>query len=354
MDHFDHHYVPQFLLRQFAGAPGLIWKHSFLASHSTVRTWNLVSIREQAAVNRHLYTVVEDAKEDDRIERWLEKEFETPAAEAVDRVIQGEPLKPVHYRNLARLFAAQDRRTPRAYMESMRYWERESPLMLQSIGQDLNRLNVTQEDIEKVAALFPPELRPEALPLSFKQTAENETKVNFDLGLTAGRKLWLWDLLHCLRTLGPIRALQSHQWTILRMPDGLHLPITDSPTIKLGLDNNGSRSYGGGWNSDGTVLMMPLSPSHLLFSEVGRKRPSRDTVLPRHKAEEVIAHLVRRAFRDLYSHSPELNVDAIRKRIIDPEVFRREKQAGAIGIKFIAMPNEFSLGVKPRDSLCKL
>ena len=110
------------------------------------------------------------------------------------------------------------------------------------------------------------------------------------------------------------------------MPDGLHLPISDSPTIKLGLDQNGSRNYGGGWSSDGTVLMMPLSPIHLLFAEVGRKRPPRDTVLPQHKAEEVITHLVRRAFRDIYSHTPDLDVDVLRQRIIDPDVFQSEKQ----------------------------
>jgi Protein of unknown function (DUF4238) len=76
--HRDNHYVPQGYLKQWASPQKRLWVYRILVSHPRVPVWKETSVRG-VAYHQHLYTRLAAGRETDDFERWLDREFETPA-----------------------------------------------------------------------------------------------------------------------------------------------------------------------------------------------------------------------------------------------------------------------------------
>jgi hypothetical protein len=106
----DNHYVPQLYLKQWS-LNGKIPTYRLLVPNDNCHMWKDHSIKG-IAFHQHLYTYVAAQGETDEFERWLDREFESPAEEAIDRAIKGLQLSRDHWALLIRFLAAQDVRTP--------------------------------------------------------------------------------------------------------------------------------------------------------------------------------------------------------------------------------------------------
>ena len=69
------------------------------------------------AVLRHLYTRLSGSEASDEVERWLERDFETPGFASIEKVVSESQLTREDWNNLFRFAVAQSVRTP-AQMES--------------------------------------------------------------------------------------------------------------------------------------------------------------------------------------------------------------------------------------------
>jgi hypothetical protein len=85
-----------------------------------VHEWMPRSIKG-VAFHRDLYAVV-SSPELDESERWIATEFEEPARDTLDRVVNGHPLTLSDHKQLGSFFAAQDVRTPASFFESQERW----------------------------------------------------------------------------------------------------------------------------------------------------------------------------------------------------------------------------------------
>src|SRR5699024_11588180 len=47
------------------------------------------------------------------------------------------------------------------------------------------------------------------------------------------------------------------------------LPTSDNPVINLNYYRKDKYDFNGGWGVDNTCIMMPLTPKHLLYTQVG-------------------------------------------------------------------------------------
>ncbi len=122
----DNHFVPQFHLKRWSLDDETVFAYRLLVSNEAVPLWTRRSVRG-LAVRRDLYTSVSDGPEDDKFERWVATESESPASTAIEKVVQGDRLKREDWHALARLYALQDVRTPLSYLEAMARWERDLP-----------------------------------------------------------------------------------------------------------------------------------------------------------------------------------------------------------------------------------
>jgi hypothetical protein len=212
--HADNHFVPSVYLRHFLNDSGKIAIYRTLVSHPRVPHWKDCSA-EAVAYIRHLYTRIAAGGETDEIETWLDREFEQPVAEALDRAVSNQKLSPGHWTHLIRFAAAQMIRTPAFFIRNLEAWRKDVPAILDSVLTDLKRdLKAAKERGEAMPPLKPHSFA-EYLPVRIlSQKNEQEKTVALRLEAAAGRGLWQFAMRHILTC--TLHQLSHQRWSIVR------------------------------------------------------------------------------------------------------------------------------------------
>jgi len=319
------HFVPQAYLRRWAGSDLKLWCYRLLVSHNAVPKWKRHSIRGMA-YQEHLYTTLVGTEESDEFEHWIEEEFETPGQEAIEKAASNGRLTPQDWRAIVRYAAAQDVRTPARYYENVQRWNVQLPQMIQEVLNDsVEKWEAADEDERKVLlASRDPEADAMAFPF---RVAVTPTPAEGGGIITAetvpGRQMWISSMRLLLsRT---IRALLKHRWSFVLAPDGVSWLTSDDPVIRLNYKSASEYDFGGGWGSQGSDIIFPLSPTHLLFTQIGHRHP--DRIRREADVAEKIQRLVaEHAHRWIYAQLPQ---NPRRSRVIDSGRFLEEAQARA-------------------------
>lgn len=321
----NNHYVPKVYLKQWSDDGLHIWAYRLLVSNANVPEWDFRSL-EKTAFQRDLYTEIKNEEEIDEFEKWLEFEFETPVQESIRKVIKDNPLSSRDWELLASFLGAQDMRTPFSYLESTERWERTLPDLIQKTLDDSVR-KLENEEFRKtidVSSNDESSLFNDVLEINVVKSSETKNGQSYiHAEITNGRKLWLQSQRLVLTK--TIKALKEHKWCIIRPASGFHWFTSDHPVIKLNDYGNGSYDLKGGWGRKGGNIFLPLSPRHLLFTQVGDDLPDSLTLtseLTRH-FQKLIAE---RAFRWLFAHEPLRIIPKMRSRQVDLEAYKNEEE----------------------------
>jgi hypothetical protein len=206
----------------------------------------------------------------------------------------------------------------------MRSWSASMPELLQ---------NVTAESVARLEKMDPEELAARAAgappgdDLPFRVTTERragETGGWLRSEALIGRGMWLWSIRRLLS--GPaLAALCSHRWTVLVPPDGEAWFTSDDPALKVNFHAPQKYDFRGGWGSDGTDLLLPLSPQHLLYTQVGKRVPRRGAQVEAAQAAIVRRLIAEHAHRYVFAASPHASVPALRPRVVDAAEATRER-----------------------------
>ncbi len=274
------------------------------------------------AYHPHLYTRVLASRDSDEIERWLGRDFETPAERSIAKAVNDERLYQEDYGLLVRFLAAQIVRTPAFFIKSLPHWQEQVRRQMEDQATNLeHNLRRAREEGElvgipphPVAEYFPMRVRTEPSPDGKGALIKMETVV--------GRGYWIFAMRHLLTS--TIERLSSHHWTILSAEDDLPWFTTDDPVIRLNFRDPSSYDFGGGWEIPKTNILMPLSPRHLLFTQVGEKSFQRGEVLPRHMAMMLRKMMAEHAHRYIFSPHIDPSIPSYRPRIVDGEAVRGE------------------------------
>jgi hypothetical protein len=317
-----NHFVPQGYLKRWAGDDRRLWVYRLIVPHEGVQSWKRRSIRG-VAWHQHLYTQLAAGDESDEIERWLDQEFEAPAQEALDRVLEDKRLTGRHWRALTRFVAAQHVRTPARFLEMMSRWSAElQPLVDQTLRSSVARL----EELHQAGKQLPLPSRRDHDNFPSRVSIRRLPSGGGELGLevVAGRAMWMFALRHLLTQTA--RALEGHKWTILMAPEEMHWATSDDPVIPLNYYEKDRYDFRGGWDSKGTEILLPLSPRHLLYTCIGnRQRPKRqvDPGLAAQFQHIILEH----AHRVVFAATPVPRVEEIRPRVVDRQQYYNEAEA---------------------------
>ncbi len=325
MNHITHdnHYVPQLYLKQWSDGGLQVWAYRILVSNKNVPEWSLRSI-SRVAYQRDLYTEIEDGEEVDEFEKWLGTEFENPVQESIRKVLKDNPLSVLDWERLASFLGAQDVRTPLSYLESTERWEKRLPEILKNTLEESVRkleqkesLDVIKSLPENESRLFDKTLEIEVVPRSKSETGQGYINAE----ITAGRRLWLQSQKFLLTK--TIDALKKHKWCIVRPARGFQWFTSDHPVVKLNYYGDGNYDLKGGWGKKKGNIFMPLSPRHLLFTQIGDDLPDRLTFTSDQTRlfQRLIAE---RALRWIFAHRPLKFINKLRPRRVDSEAFKHE------------------------------
>ena len=317
----DNHYVPKLYLKQWAHE-GQISTYRLLVPSENVPLWKKQSLKG-IAYHQHLYTYLAGQEETDEFERWLDSEFESPAEDAIRRVVREDRMSPEQWRRLVRFAVALDVRTPARLREFLR---RQNETLQTLMNETMQRsVHIMEEAARRNESLPSPSEESDALSL-FKISVEalpsggGQVKAETIIG----RRLWIWQMKHVLtKTLG---RLPAHRWTILHAPAGVSWPTSDNPLIRLNFQNSKNYDFGGGWGIKNGDILLPLSPKHLLYTCIGNKVWPRGTSPDVKTAGLIRKIIIEHADRYLFAKEPG-DIHLIRPRLVCPTTFKNELSA---------------------------
>jgi hypothetical protein len=317
----DNHFVPQVYLKNFADASGEVREYRTLVSHSNVKEWKSVNVAG-TGYERDLYTRIVRAEEADDIEQWLSRDFESPAQEAFQKVLEAKALQDHDWRVLVRFLASQIVRTPAFLVRSLPLWNRMAPIVLDQTMRDVEaQLRKAKASGQKI--VLDPAPHTEYFPMQVKQERiPEEGKVKITTNVVVGRGLWFYTMKHTLTK--TLEVLHQHNWAILEAPAGLEWFTSDDPVVLLNFRSELDYDFNGGWNRAKGNIFLPLSPHHLMFTEIGCIALSRP-VPSRYRARLIRKLIAKHAHRRIYSVAEDQKIPILRPRIVDAVAFNNER-----------------------------
>src|SRR5207247_1670451 len=131
--------------------------------------------------------------------------------------------------------------------------------------------------------------RSEPLPAISADFKSHSMGVEFDYGdeasgvepsvqvhLVIGREYWLDSIENLVNEVS--RFLEAHEWQVLRPHEGWTWYSSDHPVVRLRFNGLDQYDLKGRYGDPGTEIMLPLSPSQLLYTQVGRPRKDLEVV----------------------------------------------------------------------------
>lgn len=315
-----NHFVPENYLKRWADSCGKIFVYQTLVSHERVPLWKTAS-PGGIAYHHHLYTQIVDGAESDNVERWLSSEFESPAAEVLEKATNDRRMTPDDWKTLSLFVALQDLRTPARMFEMLRGGDEaadhiQGPSQNSQSPLEVPRPENNAEDTAgRSQGRYP-------LLIDIEDKPE-EGNVELRYQLVPGRQLWLAQLQQLLTTTA--RVLQKHRWTIVKPPPDMSWITSDNPVVRLNYYGARGHDLKGGWGMKNGNILFPLSPAHLLFTQIGEKpRWGRGTVLSASLAKQLQSYLVENAFRRIFADRPHKSIPRIRHRVVDEQRYAEE------------------------------
>ncbi|MEE0343718.1 MAG: DUF4238 domain-containing protein [Eggerthellaceae bacterium] len=318
-----NHYVPQFYLKNWSNNGNTIFTYETIVPNKNKKLWRSGSIKTSSCWS-DFYTLHIDGLDDDSFEKELDRKYENPAKPVFDKVRLDISLTTEEQAILVEFIIIQMVRTPQWFLKSSKIL-RDS---FESIVQ--NSVNKTISDFEsgKLSATKKEELKKYRPETKFVQPIKiTIDKENSQLVATTytGRVSFLSTIKQVVNGFVG-RMLRSYDWVILKAPEGLSFPTSDNPVVIAGYRSDKELSFDCGIGVNNVDIFLPLDPSHILFTEIGKskawlKRLELNDELMRRLQEGILQNPA----QYIYSNNPIQNIEQIRPRIIDKDLFQTIK-----------------------------
>lgn len=320
--HIKNHYVPECYLKSWEDDNCEIHVYRLLVTHEKVPAWSTKS-RGAIAYQKHLYTQVIAGEESDSFEKWIDKEYETPATEALEKAINDKRLTSEDWSILIKFLAAQDVRTPSKLYEHL---DRGSTSMANALESSLSELKemLGAKPIEKIDQPTDKNIDSSTLPVKVTiEPSENGEGSIVKVETYVGRSSWVFSMNHLLNS--TCKKLHEHKWTIVKPAKGYKWLTSDNPVIKLNFTNYQDYDLKGGWGKEKGNIIFPISPEHAMFVQIGDRSYQKGTRLSLEQTVFFRKIMCENASRFIYSSFNDDEVLNYTPRKIDKKQYLFEK-----------------------------
>lgn len=318
----NNHYVPQMYLKRWSQDKKHIFGYRLLVSHADFPQWGKYSV-DRFASQEYLYSQVGEDGETDEFERLLSEEFESPAEEALSKATSDQQLSPKDYINLIRFAAVQYARTPARVVEFIKRWEKDIPTLLSEAMEESAR-RIKSGNVKPIADFPLDESVLSYSPFSVKMTHGLDSGTHRFTGTAlTGRRMWLFSMKVILTK--TVKELFKHRWCIYKVPTDMNWITSDDPVLCLNYYGKGKYDFKGGWGSIGSEIILPISPKHLLYTQVGTRNPNKYLTTEQSLITQDL--IAKHAHRWIYAEKPIKEIEKLRPRIIDEFGFKAEEDA---------------------------
>lgn len=331
--HHNNHYIPQVYLRNFSSTPDKtkINVYRKLVSHKKVPLWNEKSI-ENTGTYKDLYNEITAQGESDAVETWLGNKFENQLSNVFSKVLTNSKLINEDWEVLIRFLAIQEVRVPSYYINEIPKVQQRLQQQLKELGDDLKLVNLEDlEDFTNSSSFFNTENDKESYPEDSRETLSKvkiepdhcKKTIDLDIELNLGRPLWLTLMEYVPNQ---IHVLLEHKWTIVKPADGYFWITSDDPVMELKYCYKCKKLHfaKNEWVTPGNRIYLPLSPQHLLFTQIGDRRPyPTGTKLSIPETKNIVRAIADNSFSNIYSFQKDLWPVDDSYRVVDKAEYDR-------------------------------
>jgi hypothetical protein len=312
-----NHFVPSAYLKNWADQDGNTYVYKTLVANSKTNKWKKHHVNAIAYV-RNLYTRKIAGKDNDELEKWFNKAFESPAIPSIKKAIADEQLTKIDWENLINYLACQDVRTPIKLFQHLKWMEKVVPEELDKIMQSLS------DRIKNYDGNKHTEVPSYDFPLRVEKNIREGDKFGTIKAETyIGRSTWFFSIKHLLNKTA--KVLHNYKWTIIEPCNGMFWPTSDNPVVKLNSYDNGEYDLKGGWGVPNGVIFLPLGPQHLMFAQIdgpNQKKGYQCTELETTLFRKMI---IENSHRMVFSRIEDNDVSLFKERIIDSNQVKKEQ-----------------------------
>jgi len=321
--HIKNHFVPECYLKRWKDSDNKICVYRILVNHSNVPIWKRYSV-SSIAYHKHLYTQMVSGTESDALEKWLDKEYEFPANDVLEKAVLEKRLSPDDWDILIRFLAAQDVRTPARLYEHLKHYNEMLPEILQDTLDKL-KVKLEKNGIVALKKQSLPEKNSDLIPLKItKQLKPEKNNGILKLESYVGRSTWIYSIKHLLKNTEKI--LHKHKWSIVKPAKDYNWFTSDNPVIKLNYINSNNYDLKGGWGKKKGNIFFPIGPYHAMFVQIGDRPIPKNTRLTVTQTKEFRKFIAENSHRMIYSNFFDNIIQYMKPRQIDSVQFRKEKQ----------------------------
>ncbi len=148
--------------------------------------------------------------------------------------------------------------------------------------------------------------------------------VKLEAKVVVGRSMWFYTMKQLLTL--TLKRLQDHKWSILRPAEDMTWLTSDDPVLRLNYHSNTKYDFKGGWDSTGTEILLPLSPQHLLYTQVGQCPPRRGSVFTREQTTILRRLITEHAHRQIFTSFQDKEIPEFRPRVVNARLVEDEKE----------------------------
>lgn len=319
IDQITHHnhYIPQFYLKNWSKDSNSIFVYSLLVPDSRTPYWSRVKIKS-AAVWNDFYTRNEGEQEVDDFEKWFGREFESPVKMAFDKLLSGRDLDKEESSKLSRFVGAQYLRTPARLNALMSQWRTEMPPIFEDTLQKISKqLEENSRTISKQS-----QISEEAKLLPIKVSVNKDMR-QVEVNSLIGKGMYLFALKHLLtKTVG---IMEKYKWYVIHAANGILFPTSDDPVICLDYNSEYNYDFKGGWGKKNGNIVMPISPTLLLITQIGNNMPFTQLDYSEQWSKFFRKIIIEHAHRYVYAIEPQKGMLAINPRRVNATLYEKEK-----------------------------
>ena len=318
--HKRNHYIPQMYLKNWSSDNKKIWQKKLLVSNENIPEWQKVSI-DNTAYQTDLYS---NAFLGDRIERMFDKSYEEPAKNPIEKLINGLRLTMQDWEKLIYFVGAQSLRTPARYFKSS---ERMKQILPQILEDTFQKLQCELEIYDKtgvVPSTHKCNVKSDILPIKVSiEDSEEKGKANLKTEMIISRANWLYEIEYIMNNTA--KVLLNTKWSVIKPADDCEWITSDDPVICLNHYDEDKYDFGGGWGNIGSEIIFPISPMHLLYTQIGKRYESKWQA--DNRQTQLFNRLtIEHAFRRVYSSDTYKEKIKYRNRIVDVQQYKQEEE----------------------------
>lgn len=320
----SNHYVPQFYLKNWSQDGINIFVYSLLVSDSRIPYWSCKNIKSTAVWN-DFYTRNEGQKAIDDFEKWFDKEFESPAKNVIDSLKNNHNLNKDESEVISRFVASQHLRTPARLNDILTLGRSLMPRTLDDVLHRVSKQLRENPDIMNTQPKTSEETELLPIKISLDSIDEDTSKVKVESYV--GKGYYLFALKHLLTK--SVKAMYKHKWHVIHSSDDISFPTSDDPVICMNYNSEREYDFRGGWDKNNGNIIMPISPTQILVTEIGSKMSFAQLDYSAYWSQFFRKIIIEHAYRYVYAIKPQKGMLAINPRIVNATIYEAEKDVMA-------------------------